>query len=302
MKRSNSIILIVSVTCGFLAMATQAILAQTIFSDNFTTDSSLQPGWYNLNDSTTSSSALNPTAGQGLELVSTASGHVAEIFNQFSPTLITPSVGQTLTLSVNFNTVGVSGNTGGLVFGLYNTQGSAPNGDETTASGSGSTATTGATTNHTGYFQIAGYNTSAGTSTKLYSRMTGATEQNELGYYSRMNSDQYTQLQSNPASGNANLADGNAYTLNYSILNTGSGNTITTTIMKGVTTLDDWTYTDASSLNTSFNELDFGLYNKNGASLDINTTLVTVSIVPEPSTFALAGLGLIGLVAGFRRR
>jgi PEP-CTERM motif len=303
MKPSQLVILIVSVASG-LAMASWSAQAQTVFSDDFLTDSSLaSPPWWQLNDSTSSSATL--TSGSGLELSSTASGHVEEMFSQFSPSLITLSgAGDYVTLSVNFNIVGSSGQTGALLMGLYNDEGTPGTIDETAANGNGSEsgATPAATADDVGYFGMGGFNTGAGTSSKFYSRVAS---NNELGYYSRMTSGTYTQQLSSSASGNANLADDTDYTLNYTVQNNGSGNTITATILQGATTLDNWSYTDAG-VNTSFNELDFGMYNKNASSLDVYMTQVTVTSnvtpVPEPSMFAFAGLGLAGLILRLRRR
>jgi hypothetical protein len=292
---------------GALALASVLPLAgmaqTTIFNDNFTTDSSLAtPPWYNMNNTANASYALNPTAGQGLALdVSSGTGKVNEEFAQFTSTPITlATVGDYITLTVNFNSPDVAGNTGGLLGGLFNTQGTVASANETT------TANGGATADDTGYFGIMGYNTSAGTSTKFYSRQGGASDANELGYYSSMTAGSFTQVGSSfAASGNANLANSTAYTLIYTVTKGAGSDIITAMIDQGSTVLDDWTVTDASGLYNSFDELDFGFYGKN-ALIDGNITQISVAdsiqSVPEPGTLALMGMGAAFAVGCYRRQ
>jgi hypothetical protein len=269
----------------------------TVFSDNFTADTSLAtPPWYNMNNTPNASATLDPTAGQGLALnVSTGTGKVNEEFAQFSATPITlATAGDYITLTVNFNSPDVLANTGGLLAGLLNTRGTVASANETT------TATGGATADDTGYFGIMGYNTSAGTSTKFFSRQGGVSDANELGYYSSMTAASFTQLSSFAASGNANLANSTAYTLIYTVTKGASGDTINAVIDQGATTLDNWTSTDSTGLYNSFDELDFGFYGKN-ALINGNITQVQVSdlvqSVPEPSTLAFSGVAILGFAA-----
>lgn len=250
-----------------------------------------------MNNSSTASAALNPGVGLGLT-VSSGSGRNNEEFAQFASSPVALGAGEGLTLVVNFSGTGLAVDTGGLLVGLFNTQGTVATTDLS------STATGGATADDIGYFGIMGYNTAAGTSTKFYTRQGGATDANELGYYSRMTSGSYTQLSSFAATGNADLADSTAYTLTYTIMNNGaSGDSITAAITDSANnTLDSWATTDASGTYNSFDELDFGAYGKAGP-VDLNITSVSVlQAVPEPSTFAFAALGLLGLVVRFRRR
>jgi hypothetical protein len=277
----------------------------TIFTDNFATDSSLASEWYNLSNSTVTGVALNPTANQGLALTVPigSSGKVDEEFAQFSGTPITlATIGDYITLTVDFNSPNFTNvstaNTGGLLAGLFYSQGTAPSANEE------SLQTGGATAADTGYFGIMGLNTSAGTSTKFFSRQGTPTATNELAYYSIIGAANYTQLSSSLASTNANLANNTAYVLTYTIKKTGaSSDSITAIISQGATQLDGWTSTDASGLYNTFDTLDFGGYGKN-QGLDLNITQISIAdliAVPEPSTLALAGLGLLGLVTRFRR-
>ncbi len=290
MKFSSLIALVLAVPLGAMA---QTIL----FSDDFTTDTSLaSPPWYNMNNTANAAVALNPVAGQGLALsVSSGTGKVNEEFAQFSSFPFTLfDYGDYFTLTVDFNSSNVAGNTGGLLAGLFNTQGTVASGTLT------GTATGGATADDTGYFGIMGFNTSAGTSTKFFSRQGGATDANELGYYSSMTVGSYSQVGSSFAvSGNGTIANNTAYTLTYTVARGISGNTITAIITQGASTVDSWTVTDASLLYNNFDELDFGMYGKNGP-VNFNITdvsiLTNVGPIPEPSFSALACLGILGLV------
>lgn len=278
------------------AVAPISIFAQ-VFSDDFTTDTSLAtPPWYNLNNTSAASAVLNPSPGQGLALnVSSGTGKVNEEFAQFSTIpLSLVNIGDSVTLTVNFNSPNIAGNTGGLLVGLFSTQGTVAAANETT------TLTGGATADDTGYFSILGYNTSAGTSTKFYSRQGGAADANELGYYSSMTSGSYTQVGSSfAASGNATLANNTAYTLTYTVTKLSGGNSISAMISQAGTAVDNWTVTDASGLYNNFDEFDFGFYGKNAL---INGNVTSVQVVPEPGAAALLGMGILGAIGYFRRQ
>ncbi|HUA66006.1 MAG TPA: PEP-CTERM sorting domain-containing protein [Alphaproteobacteria bacterium] len=289
-----------------ISLASTSSGQTTIYSDDFATDSSLaQPPWYNLNNTSAASYALNPTAGQGLALTVTSgsTGKVNEMFAEFTP--VTLSAGDSLSLTVLFNSPsGMSTDTGGLLAGLYNN--STVNSTNEQGSTGGGTTAGGETAASQGYFGIMGYNTGAGTSTKFYSRQGGATDNNELGYYSSMTSGSYTQLSSFGAAGNANLGLNINYTLQFTITDNGaSGNSILATVSNGSTTLDSWTSTDASGLYDTFNQLDFGNYGK-ASAVDVNIlseSVTEITPTPEPASLALlgAGAGLFGMMR-FRRR
>ena len=293
----------VAVVLQWLCLASTSTAQTTVFSDDFASDSMLNsPPWYNLNNTTAANYGLSTTAGQGLALTvnSGSTGKVNEMFAEFNS--VTLSDGESLSLTATFNSPsGMSTDTGGLLAGLYNNS----TVNSTNEQGSnGSTGVGGETAASQGYFGIIGYNTSAGTSTKLYSRQGGATDNNELGYYSEMTANSYTQLSSTSASGNTNLSLNVNYTLTFTITDEGtSGNKILAVLSLGSTQLDSWNATD-SGLYDTFNQLDFGNYGKAGA-VDINIlseSVTEITPAPEPPVMALVGaaFGLLGLKR-FRR-
>jgi len=111
--------------------------------------------------------------------------------------------------------------------------------------------------------------------------------------------------------GSTFLTLGSQYTMALTYTLTGANTlAIETSLYTGVGTggaqKSDFTATDSSASNESFDALATGLYlNKNGLStLDFNQIEVNdlIQQVPEPSVFALAGLGLIALAQRLRRR
>lgn len=291
----HSVLFTMAIAFGVSVMACWSA-AGSVFSDDFTTDTSLAvPPWYNINNTSAATATLNPGVGLALTVTS-GTGKTDEEFAQFasSPFSIA-NVGSSITLTVNFSGTGLADN-GYLMGGLFNTQGTPGNADEV------STDTTGATADDTGYFGEMGMNTGANGSNKFYSRAGGYN--NELLYYSHMGGG-YTQVGSSmSASGNANLVDSTPYIFTLTIANTGSGNDLNFAIGDGTSTLDSWTVTDSPATYNSFDELAFGAYGKAG-QVNLNITSVSVDYVqgvPEPSMFAFAGLGLVGLLLRFRRR
>ncbi|MGI9178080.1 MAG: PEP-CTERM sorting domain-containing protein [Pirellulales bacterium] len=113
-------------------------------------------------------------------------------------------------------------------------------------------------------------------------------------------------------SGSPTLTVGQQYTVDYTITLLGTGTLgITGNLFSGVGVAGPLLFTatgtasGANALTTSFDGLAIG-YRYNGtsvaSSLNVNSVAVTATLVPEPSTVALAGLGLASLVALWRRR
>jgi len=303
-RKSLKVIVKLSSLMALVLMAPLGAMGQaTIFSDDFTSDASLaSPPWYNLNNTVNAAATLNPVAGQGLALsVSSGTGRVNEEFARFSPFPFTLfDYTDYFTLIVDFNSSSFTGNSGGLLVGLYNTQGTVAGGTLT------GTAMGGATADDTGYFGFMGFNTSPITSTKFFSRQGGAIAANELAYDPEMTAGSYTQVGGTfAASGNGTLANDTAYTLAYTVARGFDGNTITAVITQDAAIVDSWTVTDTNFLYNNFDELDFGMYGRSGP-VDFNITDVSIQTnvgpIPEPSVSALAYFGFMGLVLVRRMR
>jgi hypothetical protein len=239
-----------------LPLASQA----QIFSYDFTADpTGPEPtNFFCINNANTNhiNAIVN---GQGLELGVAVASKVVEEFTQFSPTPVSlVNEGDTVSLSVVFNSDGIADNTGGLVVGLHSTAGT-PGTKDLSSSTLGT-----ATSDDNGYFGIMGFNTSAGTSTKFYTRTGSTNYDGELAYYSAMTTASYTQIKSFSATNNANLNNGADYVLTFSVTKGATNNILNATIQDTNSVIvDSWTVKDNSSTYNSFDEIVFGFYGKN---------------------------------------
>ncbi len=283
-----------------------AVLAdQVVLTDDFTMDSSLGSQWLTMYSTPAYTAQLNPSPGQGLALgVTAGTGKIVQEFAQFSASPLTlVNVGDYVSLTVTFNSSTMTANNGYLLTGLYNTMGTVA------TANLANTVVGGPNADDTGYAGLLDFNTYANGSTKWYEKNGGATANNEMAYYSAMAAGTYTQVlpgSYSPSTAGV-LLGGVNYTMTYTITKAAGGNTISTVIKNTDTSavMDNWSLTDSSGLYNSFDELDFGFYGKNGTLPNPGVNILDITVmtnIPEPATFALAGLGLLGLLIVRRAR
>ncbi len=290
-----------------LALVTPfAVLASTVFNDNFATDVS-DPSSSYLNAFSGGSMAW--ANGTGMTLSTPTTGHLSDIIGSFS-SLTLANTGDYVSLVVNFNSpsLGQGGTSlaGLVMMGLDNSQGVSPTSSGATESES-SGATGGPTAGYLGYAGDIQMQASAKTSTKFFSKTNSGN--NNLTYNSNVSpkSGNFTMT----GTGNGALANSDLYTLTYTItaLNTGAlqlGITAQIYDNTSSTMIDNVSIASASFVPTStLDTFDIGLYSGNepsGYTLNL-TDLSVLTNVPEPSSVALflGGVGALGFVRRFRR-
>lgn len=334
MKRSMFIHPVLAATAAIFGIASQSALAQTttVFSDTFGNGSTVQTtaGTPTANSTTyewfqQGGTPTTPTIASGdLHLFGrTTASSISEVQALFTTTPVTlTTVGQFVNLTIVFNdtqNIFPAGSASTLNVGLFNSGGSAPvTGVRLDASGSG----TGGAVGWNGYVgRIGG---TGGASTSIFTRApqgAGITNPNQsqdalfngASGSSTFNNPTGTTV---PGSGSgafaAGLTAGSTYTLSYTITLTAAGtievdnNLYSGGVVDSGNLLASETGSTSTSPVTSFDAFALGWrFNSTSAanSVDVGSINVSqgVAAVPEPSSFAFAGLGLAGLLLRFRR-
>lgn len=312
MKYSHSIAFATAAAFS-VALSGRGLAQTTLYSDNFATDTS-DPSASYLSANTTSTSTVGWSwaTGTGLTLNPVGSGKLSDLVGSFSGVNLV-NAGNYVSFVVNFSSPNIAqggaSTAGGLLFAVDNSFGVSPTSQGQIESVS-STATGGATAGYQGYLGDIAFNNSPKTGTKFFAK-TG-TGNNNLSYNSNVSPK--TQLGTSVANGsNANLINSDSYTLTYTIeaLNSGgSQSQITAQIYDNTLgqMVDNFTLgaTNGAAFvtpTTEYDSFDIGLYTGSETGYDLTiSSLSVVSNVPEPSTYALLGLGLLGFMARLRRR
>jgi hypothetical protein len=297
----KALILAVASSCGLLALSTVQAQPTTVYDDNFANDSTLSSSYVNLNN-INSAVQWAFTANSQLQLTAGASGKLDDLVGQFTPQTLS-SVGSYVTFTASFNSPSLttSGSAGSILFALDNAGGNVLSPAPGPYNPTGTTGPT-ATDITGGYMGMLGLNSTPKTSSKLYAKTAGGT--NGLSYYQQAGPD--TQLASGAASVNLNTGDN--FQAIFTVKNLGGGqDQITGELYDATTSTAMDTYTTTTSIvpTSTFDTFDIGVYTgSESTGYNINLTdLNVIANVPEPTTFALAGLGLgaLGLVRRIRR-
>jgi hypothetical protein len=325
MKRSKFIP--PALAAGILGIASQSVFAQTtVFSDTFGSGSTVQTTPTSPTANTTTyewfqqgGTPTTPTIAAGdLHLFGrTTASSIAEVQALFTATPVTLStVGDSLTATFVFTdtqNIFPANSASTINVGLFNSGGSAPvTGVRLDATGSG----TGGAVGWNGYVGrisgTGGPNSSIITRPPQGAGITNPNQSQDVLFNGASGSSTYNNptgalIANSGGAFTAGLTGGSTYTLSYSITLSAPGTlTINNNLFdSGNNLLFSQSGSTSTTPITSYDGLGFGWrFNSTSAanSIDVSSiNVTTASAVPEPSTFALAGLGLAGLALRFRR-
>jgi hypothetical protein len=289
-------LLLTLATFGFLFPASAAILLNDSWTDGSRNEQNLpgESAWY-----ASTASSLTASSGSMLGIGTTSSRLWLTYFTP-AGTPASLGIGEAIRATLTFtptNVAAAPSTTRGLRIGLYNF--SAAGAVRQTAD-TFSTAAIG--TNVPGYMLNMNFAQTFTIDNPLqHMERTDVPNANLMGSTAA-----YTSLGTGPSGvlNNPAFISGNPYTLEFSITRTGADSVNITTLFSGQSFSVSLSTSDNSGANLNFDALAIRVNNVNDAAEFFNFSNLKVELlpVPEPSTLALVGLGVLGWLARNRMR
>jgi hypothetical protein len=295
MKKLNQLFLTSTAAASFALSAQGQVLLNDTWADGTRNNQNLpaESAWFS-----SDSSGASLTAAVGSMTGAIPSGSVQWLtYYTAAGSPATLGLGQTLTLTTVFTPTGVGAeNTGrNLRIGLYDFSGGTRVAADGYSTGSG-TGAPGAGV--TGYMLNMNFGTTFGVDAPLQiMERTAVSSINLMGA-----SGDYTSLSSGPTgrTGTPGFADGTEYTLEFSVTRTAADSVDITTRFFGGSLDISHTATDTSGANLAFDTFAIRPAGSAVVATSFAFSQFGVEVIPEPSTYALAGLSLLAFLSARR--
>lgn len=274
--------------CAIVPASATIIIDETFADGNRTTQNPPDSlAWYSSQD------PANITTAVGSMALSGGGGTGAQSAMAYFPS-VSLNVGQTLTLSMNFmptGTLGTAATLNAIRFGIFNSNGG------TVISADGQNPSMAANT-YVGYVGRMNLSQAGGTTT------TNVLERGANAGTLLTTSGAYTTNLGTAGSIVDSLTLDTAYALTLTLNRTAASSMTITFSLSGGDLIGSAiaSYTDTTGIVTSFDSLGFSYFGNSGTGFSsASFSNIQMEVVPEPSTAALALVGMLG-VAGMARR
>ena len=292
MKRFNSIVFALAAGCAFAisSHATDTIYAYDTWADGNRTSGTPGAGgdtpWY--------ASAGAALSGTMVATLPTGSFTFLTYFALDSAPITLANTGDELKVTWTFNATGINANNTSQTFNFAVV-------DTPTANVLTADSTSPASGVYNGYSMFSNMGRTLGNGNPFQLKKWGGASTDFLGHQGN-----WTALGNGATSGNTGYANGTSYTYVFDAVRNASGGLDITSSMTGGSLNGTGTatvsFTDTTPAAYTFDTFAVRPSASSSTAAVLNTTFFEAELitVPEPATFVLAGLGLLGLV-GLRR-